>query len=173
MNLGGIPSHNDLNNVGIGKGHVSELNTENMFFYLRKDMTGKVEYTFHPIIFQLFDRIIRKDTLSGVSIDQERFIKRFFYEAGKITDAMNGKSELPDNLTDAAADFDKFLGSSEVIADALNMYRGLQDSMDESSEEVIKQKLKEIEVILKDLKLAQTNSDSVINELLEHSVYVR
>ena len=62
----------------------------------------------------LLERLFVNDYNTVLSIDQERFIRKFLYEAGKVTDAMNNSKNETDaleNLSPIMRQLDCFLGN--------------------------------------------------------------
>lgn len=107
MNLIGIiPNRNNYNICYPLKSPLSEINTANPIFIEHEHMDGTKEATFHVNLIYLLDRLFLHDYYSALSIEQERFIKRFLYEAGIVTD-----KKSYDNMSDIMKQLDNFLGS--------------------------------------------------------------
>lgn len=94
------------------KGTLSEINTGNPMFYIKHHMNGSKETVYHVNLIDLLDRVFAKDGLRFLSIDQERFISKFFEQAGVVTDKIRNEENNPyEDLDEAFLYLDDFLGS--------------------------------------------------------------
>lgn len=94
------------------KNPLSELNTADPIFLVRETMEGNREAIYHVNMIDLMDRVFTRDDMRSLSIDQERFVSKFFVEAGIVTDAFYSGDENPkENMDYIMAQFDSFLGS--------------------------------------------------------------
>ena len=94
------------------KGTLSEINTGSPVFYVKHHMDGSKETVYHVNLIDLLDRVFTKDGLRFLSIDQERFMSKFFKQAGIVTDLLNSESSTPyAGLDEAFQQLDDFLGS--------------------------------------------------------------
>ena len=68
-------------------------------------------YCRHPLVY-LMDKVFIKDNVHILSIDQERFMSKFFNEAGVVTDILNNSGSNPyGNMDEIMLQLDSFLGS--------------------------------------------------------------
>lgn len=115
MNLVGIVTDKDNYNIDYPrKSPLSEINTADPIFIIHKKMDGSEVATYHINLIYLLERLFVNDYNTALSIDQERFIRRFLFEAGKVTDAMNNKENEEDaleNLSPIMRQLDCFLGN--------------------------------------------------------------
>lgn len=115
MNLVGIVTNKDNYNINYPrKSPLSEINTADPIFITHNRMDGSEVATYHVNLIYLLERLFVNDYNTVLSIDQERFIKRFLFEAGKVTDAMNNKESEEDaleNLSPIMRQLDYFLGN--------------------------------------------------------------
>lgn len=94
------------------KGTLSEINTGNPVFYVKHHMDGSKETVYHVNLIDLLDRVFTKDGLRFLSMNQERFMAKFFEQAGVVTDRINGSHATPyADLDTVFQQLDDFLGS--------------------------------------------------------------
>lgn len=94
------------------KGTLSELNSADSIFYIKHHMDGTKESKYHVNIIDLLDRVFTGDAMRYLSIDQERFMTRFFNQADSATKLLNSSSTTPfKDLDDVFKQLDDFLGS--------------------------------------------------------------
>lgn len=115
MNLIGIVTNKDNYNINYPrKSPLSEINTADPIFITHSKMNDNEIATYHVNLIYLLERLFVNDYNTVLSIDQERFIRRFLFEAGKVTDAMNNKENEEDalkNLSPIMRQLDCFLGN--------------------------------------------------------------
>ena len=112
MNLSGIFRPELTGVVTSVKNPLSEVNTGSSIFITNTDLLNEKEPVFHVNIIYLLDKALLNNTFSMMSIDEERFIRRFLYEADKAV-----KEESLDVMSKTMKSFDVFLGN----------YRGVND----------------------------------------------
>lgn len=115
MNLIGIVDNTErVINHRTNKSPLSEINTANPIFITHKSMNGDEIATYHVNIIDLLERLFVNNYNTVLSIEQERFIIRFLYEAGKVNDALdNNENEdtALNNLSPIMKQLDCFLGN--------------------------------------------------------------
>ena len=115
MNLIGIVTDKDNYNINYPrKSPLSEINTADPIFITHNKMDDSEVATYHVNLICLLERLFVNDYNTVLSIDQERFIRRFLFEAGKVTDAMNNKENEEnalENLSPIMRQLDCFLGN--------------------------------------------------------------
>lgn len=112
MNLSGIFKPESIGTVPSTKRPLSEVNTGSPIFITDTSLFSEKEPVFHVNIIYLLDRALLNNTFSMMSVEEERFIRRFFYEADKAV-----KEESLDVMSKTMKSFDVFLGN----------YRGVND----------------------------------------------
>ena len=94
------------------KNPLSELNTADPIFFVKEHMGGSKKAIYHVNIVYLMDKVFVRDNLRFLSIDQERFMSKFFNEAGVVTDGLKSNSSNPySNMDEIMLQLDSFLGS--------------------------------------------------------------
>lgn len=94
------------------KGTLSELNSADSIFYIKHYMNGTKEAKYHVNFIDLLDRVFTGDAMRYLSIDQERFMYRFFKQADSATKLLNSGSATPfKDLDEVFKQLDDFLGS--------------------------------------------------------------
>ena len=94
------------------KGTLSEINSADPYFYIKHHMDGTKEVKFHVNFIDLLERVFTGDALRYLSIDQERFMSRFFKQADSVTKLINSDSATPfKDLDEVFKQLDDFLGS--------------------------------------------------------------
>ena len=94
------------------KNPLSELNTADPIFFVKEHMDGSKKAIYHVNIIYLMDKVFVRDNLRFLSIDQERFMSKFFNEAGVVTDGLKSNSSNPySNMDEIMLQLDSFLGS--------------------------------------------------------------
>ena len=112
MNLSGIFKSKSLGVVTPIKNPLSEVNTGSSIFITSTNLFNEEEPVFHVNMIYLLDKALLNNTFSMMSIDEERFIRRFLYEANKAV-----KEKSLDVMSETMRNFDVFLGN----------YRGVND----------------------------------------------
>ena len=91
---------------------LSEVNTANPIFMIDENMDGEKEAIYHVNIIDLLDKVFMFDSMNFLSIEQERYFSRFFYEAGIVTDNINTDYEFPyESMDEVMNQLDNFLGN--------------------------------------------------------------
>ena len=94
------------------KGTLSEVNTGDAVFYVKHKMDGSNRAVFHFNLIDLLNRVFVDDGMRYLSIEQERFLSKFFKEAGIVTDRINAKDENPyRGMDEVFKQLDNFIGS--------------------------------------------------------------
>jgi hypothetical protein len=94
------------------KNALSEINTGNPVMYIKHHMDGSREIKFHVNLIDQLDKVFTKDGLRFLSIDQERFMSKFFEQAGIVTDRLDASDSQPyKDLDSVFKQLDDFLGS--------------------------------------------------------------
>ena len=93
------------------KASLSEVNVGLPEFYVKNNMNGTREYKYHDNFAELMDKVFTYDDVNYLSVDQERFIKRFFKEADIVIANMSSDKPKYDNVHKEYEDLDHFLGS--------------------------------------------------------------
>ena len=94
------------------KNPLSELNTADPIFFVKEHMDGSKKPIYHVNTVYLMDKVFVRDNLRFLSIDQERFMSKFFNEAGVVTDGLKSNSSNPySNMDEIMLQLDSFLGS--------------------------------------------------------------
>lgn len=112
MNLSGVFKLESLGVATPVKNPLSEINTGSPIFINNTNLFNEKEPVFHVNMIYLLDKALLNNTFSMMSIDEERFIRRFFYEADKAV-----KEKSLDVMSEIMRNFDVFLGN----------YRGVND----------------------------------------------
>lgn len=116
MSLGLISRRNVFGHeVGqelLTKHYLSEINTGNAIFFVDKNMDGEKEAIYHMNIIYLLDKVFMNDSMNFLSIEQTRYLDKFFNEAGIVTDAINNHEDDPYmNMHEVMKQLDNFLGN--------------------------------------------------------------
>lgn len=94
------------------KGTLSELNSADPYFYIKHHLDGTKEVKFHVNLIDLLNRVFSGDALRYVSIEQERFLAKFFKQADSATKLINSGSATPfKDMDNIFLTLDNFLGS--------------------------------------------------------------
>lgn len=94
------------------KAPLSEVNTADPIFLVREHMDGSKKAFYHINLIYLMDKVFIRDSLHLLSIDQERFMSKFFNEAGVVTDILKNSGSNPyGNMDEIMLQLDSFLGS--------------------------------------------------------------
>lgn len=96
------------------KNPLSEINTGQISMYTKHRMNGDIETRFHVNIIDMLDQIFIHDALKYSSIEQERFFKVFFDQAGIATDILQLQSTASNSLNSNACDNIKGSTDSEL-----------------------------------------------------------
>lgn len=94
-----ILNKNTVGNFKPCKSPLSEINTANPVFITYEHIDGSIEYTYHVNLIHLLDRLFIYDYYDALSIEQEKFIKRYLKEADNI-----------ENMSEDMKQLDIFLG---------------------------------------------------------------
>ena len=94
------------------KGTLSEVNTGNAVFYVKHKMDGSNRAVFHFNLIDLLNRVFTDDGMRYLSIEQERFLSKFFNQANVVTNRINNKVENPyKDMDEIYKQLDNFIGS--------------------------------------------------------------
>lgn len=108
MNLGQICFSTPRSN----KAPLSEINTADAFFTIHENMDGSKEIKYHVNIIELLDKVFQYNTQDFLSLEQDRFIDKFYKQAGVVTDNIKNNTSNPyKNMDSVMKQLDAFLGS--------------------------------------------------------------
>ena len=94
------------------KNPLSELNTAEPIFLITERMDGSKKAIYYFNLISLLDEVFLKDSSRFFSIDQERFMRKFFDEANTVTGCLNNNVANPYNyMSEIMLQLDSFLGS--------------------------------------------------------------
>lgn len=99
------------------KNSLSEVNTGSPIFKINTTMDGTKHAIYHVNMIDLLDKVFMRDNLEFISIEQERFMGRFFQQAHVATNimdnnALQNKNDDPfANMDEMLRELDNFLGS--------------------------------------------------------------
>ena len=94
------------------KNPLSELNTAEPIFLITERMDGSKKAIYYFNLISLLDEVFLKDSSRFFSIDQERFMRKFFDEANTVTGCLNNNVANPYNyISEIMLQLDSFLGS--------------------------------------------------------------
>ena len=94
------------------KNPLSELNTAEPIFLITERMDGSKKAIYYFNLISLLDEVFLKDSSRFLSIDQERFMRKFFDEANTVTGCLNNNVANPYNyMSEIMLQLDSFLGS--------------------------------------------------------------
>ena len=95
-----------------GKAPLSEINTAEPIFLITERMDGSKKAIYYFNLISLLDEVFLKDSSRFLSIDQERFMRKFFDEANTVTGCLNNNVANPYNyMSEIMLQLDSFLGS--------------------------------------------------------------
>ena len=95
-----------------GKAPLSEINTAEPIFLITERMDGSKKAIYYFNLISLLDEVFLKDSSRFLSIDQERFMRKFFDEANTVTGCLNNNVAKPYNyISEIMLQLDSFLGS--------------------------------------------------------------
>ncbi len=95
-----------------GKAPLSEINTAEPIFLITERMDGSKKAIYYFNLISLLDEVFLKDSSRFLSIDQERFMRKFFDEANTVTGCLNNNVANPYNyISEIMLQLDSFLGS--------------------------------------------------------------
>ena len=95
-----------------GKAPLSEINTAEPIFLITERMDGSKKAIYYFNLISLLDEVFLKDSSRFFSIDQERFMRKFFDEANTVTGCLNNNVANPYNyMSEIMLQLDSFLGS--------------------------------------------------------------
>lgn len=94
------------------KNPLSELNTADPIFLITERMDGSKKAIYYFNLISLLDEVFLKDSSRFFSIDQERFMRKFFDEANTVTGCLNNNVANPYSyMSKIMLQLDSFLGS--------------------------------------------------------------
>lgn len=94
------------------KAPLSEVNTADPIFLVKERMDGSKHAIYHTNLIYLMDKVFIRDNTYFLSIDQERFMNKFFNEAGIVTNRLQNKEDAPyHDMDEIMLQLDSFLGS--------------------------------------------------------------
>ena len=112
MSFGLLFKHQYPQQRGMIKAPLSEINTADPNFLVREHMDGSKKAFYHINLVYLMDKVFIRDNVHILSIDQERFMSKFFNEAGVVTNILNNSGSNPySNMDEIMLQLDSFLGS--------------------------------------------------------------
>lgn len=90
---------------------LSEVNTAETYLIVNEKLDGTKEAKYHVNLIDLLDKVFLNNTQDFLSIEQDRFMDKFYKVAGDITDRINKANENPYDKVDAVLlQLDDFLG---------------------------------------------------------------
>lgn len=90
---------------------LSEINTSESYFISYDKLDGTKEVKYHVNLIDLLDKVFLSNTQDFLSLEQSRFISKFYKIAGNVTDKLNSKNETPYSKVDSVLlQLDDFLG---------------------------------------------------------------
>ena len=90
------------------------IRTGSPLYVVKECMDGSREAIYHVNLVYLLDNVFTKNSTKYLSIEQERYLAKFFQEAGKVNDKINEDTANVDpyeNMDDIMRQLDNFLGS--------------------------------------------------------------
>ena len=112
MSFGLLFKHQYPQQRGMIKAPLSEINTADPIFLVREHMDGSKKAIYYFNLISLLDEVFLKDSSRFLSIDQERFMRKFFDEANTVTGCLNNNVANPYNyMSEIMLQLDSFLGS--------------------------------------------------------------
>ena len=93
---------------------MGSIKTSHPVFIIKNHIDGSKEAVYHPSLIHILDKVFLKDSLKYLSIEQERFIAKFFKEAGIVTNLLNEGligEDLYKDMDEVMYQLDNFLGS--------------------------------------------------------------
>ena len=93
---------------------MGSIKTSHPVFIIKNHMDGSKEAVYHLSLIHILDRVFLKDNLRYLSIEQERFMEKFFEEAGIVTNLLNEGligEDLYKDMDEVMYQLDNFLGS--------------------------------------------------------------
>lgn len=94
------------------KASLSEINTADPIFFVKEHMDGSKHAIYHINLIYLMDKVFIRDNTHFLSIDQERFMSKFFNEAGIVTNRLQNNEDVPyHGMDEIMLQLDSFLGS--------------------------------------------------------------
>ena len=112
MSFGLLFKHQYPQQRGMIKAPLSEINTADPIFLVREHMDGSKKAIYYFNLISLLDEVFLKDSSRFLSIDQERFMRKFFDEANTVTGCLNNNVANPYNyISEIMLQLDSFLGS--------------------------------------------------------------
>ena len=112
MSFGLLFKHQYPQQRGMIKAPLSEINTAEPIFLITERMDGSKKAIYYFNLISLLDEVFLKDSSRFLSIDQERFMRKFFDEANAVTGCLNNNVANPYNyMSEIMLQLDSFLGS--------------------------------------------------------------
>lgn len=106
-----------INDAPFPKSILSDLNTQNPIFFVNEEMNGERNAVYHVNIISLLDRVFVLNSLKFLSIEQERYMTKFFNQAHEVNNVLdnnriNETNDNPyENMDRIMKQLDNFLGS--------------------------------------------------------------
>lgn len=97
------------------KKSASEVNTADPLFMVKECMDGSKKAAYHDNLIYLLDKVFIADNMRYLSVEQERFMGRYFEEGHTVTEGLN--SNVPVDMSDVMQQLDDFLGSYFGVSD--------------------------------------------------------
>ena len=111
MSLGLLFNHQYTQSKGIDKRPLSEMNTASPLYVIKNTLDGSKEARYHVNLVHLLDLAFINGQLSMLSIEQERYLTKYFKQGGVVTNALNSNSADPyGSLDEIFKQLDSFLG---------------------------------------------------------------
>ena len=111
MSLGLLFNHQYTQSKGIDKRPLSEMNTASPLYVIKNTLDGSKEARYHVNLVHLLDLAFINGQLSMLSIEQERYLTKYFKQGDVVTEALNSNSADPyGSLDEVFKQLDSFLG---------------------------------------------------------------
>ena len=111
MSLGLLFNHQYTQSKGIDKRPLSEMNTASPLYVIKNTLDGSKEARYHVNLVHLLDLAFINGQLSMLSIEQERYLTKYFKQGDVVTEALNSNSADPyGSLDEIFKQLDSFLG---------------------------------------------------------------
>lgn len=93
------------------KNSLSEINTAESYFIVHEKLDGSKEVKYHVNLIDLLDKAFLNNIQDFLSVEQDRFMDKFYKAAGEITDKINKADTNPYEKIDMVLlQLDDFLG---------------------------------------------------------------
>ena len=112
--------YSDLNKEIEEENLAGMIRTGSPLYRIKDHMDGSKEAIYHVNLVRLLDRVFTRDSMKHLSIEQERYISKFFEQAGKANDKIDSNNSDIDTsnnvdpyaeMDDVMRQLDNFLGS--------------------------------------------------------------